>query len=76
MVEKTSDTLTTGAERLAGDIMHDAFERDQSMPLSEVIASDPGVKALVEFVHAMATGQSAYWSVSATAALKLWKGDP
>ena len=43
-----SDALTTGAERLAGVLATDAIEIDETQG---VIASDPGLKALVEFAQ-------------------------
>ena len=62
-----SDALTKGSERLAQVMWKfDEWDRDNTI---SIIAADPGVKALVEFVRAIA---DAGFNVPAQHALKLW----
>ena len=75
-----TDTLTTGAERLAkgiGQHLDRVVEIDADFSSNEqfrqAIAADPGVKALVEYVQRQIDCGGALVMEDARAALKLWE---
>ena len=69
-----TDALRTGADRLAKDVvirmMGGTPVDSRRIPIATLFAADPGVKALVEFVQAIA---DAGFNVPAQHALKLWE---
>ena len=67
-----SDALTTGAERLERALCREDDHEDET-PMSEFFATDPGVKALVEYVQRQIDCGGALVMEDARAALKLWE---
>ena len=71
-----TDALTKGSERLAAALFV-SIDCEGSWGGGSIdsddIASDPGIKALVELVQAIRAGSSAYWGVAGERALKLWE---
>lgn len=68
------DALRTGAERLERWLCREDDYEDET-PMSEFFASDPGIKALVEFAETfkgVSDGASTE-EIDAAAVLKLWE---
>ena len=68
-----SDPLTTGSERLAACIVPTREQLPDRVLTNRRIKDDPGIVTLVELVRDIKTAGVDYWSVAATAALKLWE---
>ena len=74
--EKAANALATGAERLAEQVAYDQLDMCSSDQVQLSIASDPGVKALVEFAEKWAEDSRLQGLVAddARAALSKWRG--